>query len=275
MVSGYMTWLADAVRAAGLPVVEIGGWKTRGHAPFGEVWGVGGHHTAGPAVGDFPSLGILINGRTDLAGPLCQLGLSRSGVVYVIAAGVGWHMGQGSYPGIPSNRGNYHLIGIEPESSGNGDWTGAQLAAYPRLIAAVLRHLGLPEWRFIGHKEWRTSNPDPAGWPGDMNGMRERVGEILRGPSEPEAPTIGEHSMMIKNLEAGHAAHGSVALVSGGIVSGVDVAWAEETNDKAGGALVIGVSGAVWDDLVRKSTALESVPGLLADILAELRGGTS
>ena len=42
------TWLADALRAAGLKVAEVDGWETRGHAAMGTVKGVICHHPAGP-----------------------------------------------------------------------------------------------------------------------------------------------------------------------------------------------------------------------------------
>ena len=42
----YLTDLADAVRSSGLTVVEVPGWKTRGHGPMSDVLGIVAHHTA-------------------------------------------------------------------------------------------------------------------------------------------------------------------------------------------------------------------------------------
>jgi hypothetical protein len=175
------TWLADVLRGAGLAVDEskVPNWRQRGHtdgptldAPVGVL----GHHTAGPATGDLPSFGTVLNGRSDLAGPLANLMLSRSGVFVPIAAGRAWHAGAGSCPWVPHNDGNGYLIGIEAESAGTGDWTDAQLSAYPRGVAALLSHLGAGADRFLGHKEWAPGRkPDPAGWPGDMAGFRSAV----------------------------------------------------------------------------------------------------
>ncbi|WP_342662508.1 LysM peptidoglycan-binding domain-containing protein [Acaricomes phytoseiuli] len=147
-----------------------------------------------------PSLNALIDGFPNLGGPLCQLGLARDGSVYVIAAGWGNHAGSGEAPGIPRDRGNAYLIGVEMESSGREpwDWTPAQLDAAPRLGAALERAylLGLPaEQRLqIGHSEYSDAGKiDPAGWPGGMNGLRASINKILDGGAltpPPVEPTV-------------------------------------------------------------------------------------
>ena len=170
-----MTWLADVLRDAGLPVREVVGWQTRGHGQMGEVLGVLAHHTAGPATGDFPSEKVVVNGRSDLPGPLANLGLTRNGTWVVIASGQAWHAGTGSVAWCPKNQGNAHLIGVEAESQGTcDDWTPQQRASYPRGVAAILRHFNLPASRAIGHKEWAVGRKiDPAYW--DMTSFRADV----------------------------------------------------------------------------------------------------
>ncbi|CAF3060211.1 unnamed protein product, partial [Rotaria sp. Silwood2] len=79
--------LANILRKANLTVVEVDGWKTRGHGEMNSVKSIILHHTAGPATGDFPSLNIVRDGRPDLTGPLAQLGLGRTGSWDGIAAG--------------------------------------------------------------------------------------------------------------------------------------------------------------------------------------------
>jgi hypothetical protein len=175
-------WLADALRASGLPVFEIDGWRTRSAGSMQNPTGVLGHHTAGPASGNYPSLGVVVNGRLDLSGPLAQLGLGRDGTWFVIAAGRANHAGQGKLPWVPQNQGNQFLLGVEAESTGRGDWTTAQLDSYPRGVAALLRHMGLPADRFAAHKEYAPNRKiDPFGWPGDMAGFRASVANILSG----------------------------------------------------------------------------------------------
>lgn len=180
----YMTWLADVIREAGLDVQEESGWRTRSatRAGMSDIRGVIMHHTAGPATGNYPSLNTVKNGRPGIPGPLSQLGLARDGTVIVMAAGSANHAGNGSWPGIPTNNGNPHLIGIEAESTGRGDWTKAQLDTYPRLVAALLKHLGLPVSRAIAHMEWAPARKiDPAGWPGGMKGFRDSVAAHMEG----------------------------------------------------------------------------------------------
>lgn len=181
----YLTWMADVLRAAGLPVREVSGWKTRGHGSFatGGPLGVLAHHTAGPASGAYPSESVVVNGRPDLAGPLANLGLDRNGTWIVIAAGSAWHAGTGSISWCPKNQGNSYLIGVEAESVGTrDDWTPAQRANYPRGVAALLRYLRLPASRAIGHKEWAPGRKvDPAFW--DMNAFRADVAHWLAAPT--------------------------------------------------------------------------------------------
>lgn len=205
-----LTWLADCLRSAGLAVREIPGWTARGHGDMAEVLGVLCHHTAGPASGDgrlgaltvpgYPSLAVVVNGRTDLPGPLANLGLARDGTWITISAGQAWHAGTGSVSWCPTNQGNSHLIGIEAEStgrldsSGKADWTLAQQASYARGVAALLAYLRLPAARAIGHKEWAPGRKiDPVGI--DMTGFRTDVARWITHPdpspaSSPEDPVI-------------------------------------------------------------------------------------
>ena len=184
--------LANVLRAAGLTVVETTGWATRGYdgQDLTETAGVLWHHTATAreryAADSAPTLGTCIGGRPDLAGPLCNIVLGRNGVAYLVAAGVANHAGAGSAPGVPTDLGNHYLIGIEMESSGVApwDWTAAQLAAAPRLGAALernyLNHLP-PEMRLqLGHLEYSSQGKiDPAGWPGGMDGLRMAINDVL------------------------------------------------------------------------------------------------
>lgn len=179
--SGTLQWLADVLREGGLSVVEVDGWKTRGHGDFIEVRGIVGHGTAGAPTGNYPSLATVRDGRPDLAGPLANLGLGRDGTVFVIAAGVAWHAGDGVWPWLPTDDGNWYSIGIEAETVGTSDdWTPAQLHIYPLMCAVLLHALGLSAARFVGHKEYSSvGKPDPAFWPGDMAGFRTQIAQDL------------------------------------------------------------------------------------------------
>src|SRR5258708_36049874 len=81
-----LTWLAEVLEDAGLKVAEQPGWRSRGRGEMGTVKGVMCHHTAGSPNGIMPSLGVITNGRPDLAGALAQLGLGADGISLAVAA---------------------------------------------------------------------------------------------------------------------------------------------------------------------------------------------
>lgn len=184
----WVPWLPDAARSMGLPVVLVPGWASRGHGGMRVVEGVVGHHTATPdtAKGDYPSQNIVTNGRVGLSGPLCNLGLGRSGTVYVVAAGCAYHAGASRWIGFTDL--NDEFLGIEAEDNGDGHWTAAMLDAYPRLVAGLLRYMRRGVDRYISHRGCAVPagrKPDPAGIADDW--MRLRAGALLAGGSTPAA----------------------------------------------------------------------------------------
>ncbi|MFE5290217.1 N-acetylmuramoyl-L-alanine amidase [Nocardia sp. NPDC056611] len=177
-------WLADVLRAEGLNVIEHEGWRDRGHGDFGDLRGVICHHTAGGGTSDWK---IVQYGRPDLEGPLAQLVLERDGTFRVIAAGVCWHAGRGSWSDWPTNNANYHTIGIEAVSRGDGsDWTDVQIDAYKRGVAAILRRIGRNADDCAAHREYSSEGKiDPAGI--DMGDFRRDVQAFIdRRPTTTE-----------------------------------------------------------------------------------------
>lgn len=177
-----LTWLPEVLSGAGLKVAPVDGWQTRGRGDVGETFGVICHHTGGGRNHNMPSLQVLIDGRSDLPGPLAQLGLGRDGTFYVVAAGRCNHAGRGIWQTITS--GNTNFIGIEAENTGNRDdfpWPAVQVDAYQRGVAAILKRIGRGAEFCAGHKEFAL----PAGRkddPGlDMNVFRSAVAAILGG----------------------------------------------------------------------------------------------
>jgi hypothetical protein len=148
-----LTDLADVARSAQLHVVELDRWPARGHGPMNPSGPrtVTVHHTAGPATGDAPSLGVVRDGRPDLAGPLAHYLLARSGTVYVVAAGLAWHTGRTREPW----QANAYSIGIEVENAGTPTdrYPAEQLEALRRLCRALCDHYGIPIPRVLGHRE--------------------------------------------------------------------------------------------------------------------------
>lgn len=175
---GDPVWLADALRAFGVRVVERPGWKNWGNGDFGSVWGVMAHHTAG---NNTPS-DLIAYGRASLRGLLSQVHLLRDGTAVMCGVGVAWHAGVGSWAGLPTNNANWHTIGIEANSDGTTPWPADMLDAYYRTCAAICWVLGTSSLRTIGHKEWgRVQGKwDPGGI--DMPAFRARVQHYIDNP---------------------------------------------------------------------------------------------
>ena len=184
-----LTWLAQVLKAAGLKVAEQPGWENRGRGPMGIVRGIICHHTAGPKAGIMPSLKVVTEGRSDLPGPLCQLGLGRDGTWFVVAAGRANHAGGGSWKGITT--GNSSFIGIEAENMGTAadPWPAVQMDSYRRGVAAILKKLGADESMCCGHKEYALPKGRKSDPSFDMNEFRKGVAAILGG-SAPIPPPI-------------------------------------------------------------------------------------
>lgn len=171
----YLNGMEQDLRLSGLEVQEVPGWTNRNLGALKAVKTIVIHHTAGSATGDYPSLGVVTNGRKDLKGPLAQVGVGRSGKVYLVGNGIANHAGTVR----DSTYGNSYSIGIEVESVGTGvSWPDAQVHAVAKAAAVLCKRYGLTVGRVLGHKE--ICNPpgrkvDPVGIPGDMNALRSLV----------------------------------------------------------------------------------------------------
>lgn len=198
--TGDPTWLEDVLRAYDGPKLKVNAlpdWKAYGHGDFGDIWGVIIHHT-GNAAADAASIR---NGRSDLPGPVSQLHIAQDGTVTVVAGGVAWHAGEGSYPGIPVNDANFRTIGIEcawprdtsitPATQTRERWPDAQIIAMRDTVAAILNKLGYGSDRVIAHKEW--AGRAQGKWdPGNLNmdWFRGEVAKAQRGDFKTARPII-------------------------------------------------------------------------------------
>jgi peptidoglycan hydrolase-like protein with peptidoglycan-binding domain len=181
-MSFSLTWMPDVLLKAGLKVATTDAWEMRGHGDVGTIRGILCHHTAGPRTGNMPSLNTLLKGRPGLDGPLAQLGLGRDGTFYVVAGGLAYHAGQGSWQGVTT--GNTSFIGIEAENTGlanDSPWPDVQMDAYLRGVAALLGHLGLPATACAGHKEFALPHGRKTDPSFDMSVFRAGVAAILLG----------------------------------------------------------------------------------------------
>ncbi|KIC95493.1 N-acetylmuramoyl-L-alanine amidase [Flavihumibacter solisilvae] len=177
-----LIWLPRVLKNAGLKIAVVEGWESRGPRDMGEILGVMCHHTAGPRKGNMPSLNTLINGRTNLSGPLSQLGLGRDGTYYIISAGRCNHAGPGIWRGLVN--GNSNFIGIEAENTGKPDdlpWPEIQLDAYRRGVAAILKHVGRSVEFCASHREYARPPGRKSDVSFDMNEFRSSVAAIMNG----------------------------------------------------------------------------------------------
>lgn len=199
--TGDPVWLADVLKAQEpkLKVRELPDWQQYGHGDMRSLWGVMVHHTGNAR----ETAESIRRGRPDLQGPLSQLHIAQDGTVSIVAGGVCWHAGMGSYPGIPTDLANHHTIGIEcawprdtsitPATQTRERWPDAQIIAMRDTVAAILSKLGVGANRVIGHKEW--AGRSQGKWdPGhlDMNWFRAEVSKAQRGEfrvTDPVPPT--------------------------------------------------------------------------------------
>lgn len=151
------------LRAVGLDVVEVDGWRDRGSdvfTPIGVTW----HATAGSRRStDEGELETLLTGSETAPAPVAQLLLNRQGRFYVVASGrcnhnkVGW-------AGPNRGLGNTHLLGIECMNDNKGEeWPQVQLNALRLGTAALLEHHAWSAGRVAGHYEHQPYKGRPAG----------------------------------------------------------------------------------------------------------------
>lgn len=158
--------VVDYLRQYGLRVKFVSGWQTRGNRssyfnPRGHVC----HHDAIRTRWTYPP-NILVNGRSDLSGPLCNFALEADGDVWMVAAGPANHAGYGGWNGL---YGNSSVWGTEAQNSGTGQpWPKAQIEAYALLCKASLAYSRENAVNTCYHREWSTQGKiDPWGpWAG-------------------------------------------------------------------------------------------------------------
>ncbi|WP_319457095.1 MULTISPECIES: N-acetylmuramoyl-L-alanine amidase [unclassified Mycobacterium] len=185
--TGDPTFLEDVLKPAlGDRLRTLDGWRDRGHGDFGDVRGVMWHHTGNSR----ESAESIARGRPDLAGPLANLHIAPNGVVTIVAVGVCWHAGVGSYPWLPTNNANSHMIGVEcawPNIKADGSfdraqpWPDAQIVSMRDVAAALSLKLGVDASHNIGHKEYAGAAQGKWDPNLDMNWFRAEVAKDMRG----------------------------------------------------------------------------------------------
>lgn len=161
--------LPDRLRAAGLTVVVLPGWHIRGRPattggfdPVGVLW----HHTGGSSDSREYVEWMTYTGRPEngLPAPLCQLAISRGGIVYVCAAGRANHAGKAQASGtVAAGDGNELYVGVECLNTGSEGWGRAQYDAMVITGRVLGDLLGCTPNAQRGHRETSvTGKWDPG-----------------------------------------------------------------------------------------------------------------
>lgn len=198
------TEIIEAFRYWHVPYNEVDGWKTRSNGgSWNGVTGCMFHHTAMDA-SDAVNVRVLVNGRPDLRGPLCNFGGGDDGVIDIISAGPANHAGKGDPDVLRMVQTENYTGDIHPDQNsgspgaigGNSRFYGwevyygvgtdktidaIQYRAVVLSMAAIIWALDRVDgpsvkWSSksaIGHKEWTNWKPDPAGV--DMSDARDDI----------------------------------------------------------------------------------------------------
>lgn len=194
MSVSFANAVAAGLRAHGVAVRLHPGWDRRGNGQVSNYQGMSWHHTA-TGYGTAPA--ILISGRSDLAGPLCNSSGDSDGGITIIAAHPANHAGAsgGRAMGpLPTTRSfNKLMWGHEIVYPGSKPMTDAQYRSAIILGAVVSKILGRPNADWCrGHMETSiTGKWDPgyaSGKTYDLNKMRRESTALMTGGGSTPAP---------------------------------------------------------------------------------------
>lgn len=246
------TWLAPVLNEVGLDVTSVPNWAGRGRPGLNPI-AIVIHHTASQAGRDAPALPTVINGRQGIPGPLYNVLVTRSGRVWVIAAGVASHAGSGRWRGAT---GNASALGVAAENNGVGEpWPTAQVDAWVTVCAALCRQASIPTAMVCGHREWTPRKIDPTGI--DMHRFRLGVSERLLTLEQaaPMTPVASAQAMLNSWLEpARHIP--------------ADGAWGPRTTAALAHVLDVVASGTIRDRDTRLATAATEIQALKDQLAA-------
>lgn len=178
--------------AAGVELLWVPGWQTRGAAWTRTPVGIVDHHDASTTKsGEWGALGIVRDGRDGIPGPLSQFIVARCldgrPRVGIVAAGRANHAGKGGPMwSIPKDSANSWVLGTEVANNGVGEpYTAAAQNARTLLLRAARDVCGFPTAHVIGHKEWAPGRKSDPSY--DMAWQRSLVG----GTSPTPTPSTG------------------------------------------------------------------------------------
>lgn len=197
------------LRAAGVTVHEWPGWESRGNGQTSAYVGCLVHHTA-TDYGNAPP--VLVNGRPDLSGPLCNYACNADGSVTVIAAHPANHAGASggrSMGPLPvTSLFNKLVMGLEIVYPGSSPMRTAQYRTatiWARIVTDVLGSSNIERAR--AHAETSiTGKWDPGDAPGrtiNMAAFRTAARIVGTTPVENDM----DQSEAIKDSGPGHVNH--------------------------------------------------------------------
>lgn len=158
------TWLADVLRAAGVPVVEMQGWKTLGNGELVRVDAVTWHHDGSPP-GASPNVPNYIRNEVISGRSGANIWVGLDGTWHLIAAGKTYHAGAV----LDGKPGNETSVGIETDHTTGETWSGVELLQSLRVgTAAVLNHLSKSPAVAL---EFHKTVCDPPGRKTDPDGL--------------------------------------------------------------------------------------------------------
>lgn len=203
------------LRAAGIIVHEYPGWQSRGNGQTSAYEGCDNHHTAtayGKALPGTSIGNLLVNGRSDLPGPLANYAGNDDGSLTVIAAHPANHAGaSGGYNTAPlpvTLTFNKHVLGLEIVYPGTAPMTAAQYktaTTWAKIVTDVVGYGDIN--RAKAHAETSVTGKWDPGYAAsltiDMNRFRADALAVLQQPAPPKEVDMSRHI----ELERGAGPH--------------------------------------------------------------------
>lgn len=229
--------IITALKDYGVPTVRYGDWERRGTVYDATFYGHLNHHDAlTEAVTDKRALELMVVGRSDLKGPLCNGWGDSDGIYYLIAYGNANHAGYGEKDVLDRVKagqaptgdarldsdkdsivGNTWFWGTEWRNAGTGRDPYDQLDTMIKVNAALIDVFNWPNSNVcIGHKEWTARKIDPAGF--DMFEFRRLVNHKyaehkgiededmiqIVDLTNPNVPNSGAHAYALSGVTGRH-----------------------------------------------------------------------
>jgi hypothetical protein len=218
-------------REHGIPVTFEGGWDSRGNGQTSAYVGGIVHHTASQLSDSRP--GILVGGRADLPGPLCNFAGLAGGGIHVVAAHPANHAGASggrSMGPLPvTSLFNKRVLGLEIVYPGTSPMTAAQYRTAKVFAKACAQVFGTVE-RCRAHAETSITGKWDPGYANnktiDMNAFRREAvsvtsGGFLMALSDYDQGVLLEAANAVLMGEAGKRAAGRTAVAIANTQGGV------------------------------------------------------